>query len=70
MLAITAIACNSLLTGNSGVRALPDTVDVLRFPEMISGGDYPGPIPYGRRDYVNHNGFSDHYPIGMVLREG
>jgi len=63
------LASKPLLTGSPGIRALPDTVDVLRFPEMTSGGDYAAPIPYGRKDYVNPNGFSDHYPIGMVLRE-
>jgi hypothetical protein len=41
----------------------------VRFTEMVSGGDYPDPIRFGREDDANQNGFSDHYPISVVIDE-
>lgn len=54
------------------VRALPDSVKVERFPEMISGGAYPAPIRFGRPSSpssYDQSGYSDHYPISMTIRE-
>ncbi len=45
-------------------------VKVEMFDEMISGGRYPNPIAYGRpsqKSSYNPDGFSDHYPISMVI---
>lgn len=42
------------------------------FPEMISGGRYPNPIPFSRpseKSKFNPNGYSDHYPISVVIGE-
>jgi len=58
-----------LLTGRAGLIAQPESVQVERFPEMVSGGDYPDPIRFGRGDGVNRDGFSDHYPISVVVDE-
>jgi hypothetical protein len=58
-----------LLMGASGLKARPESVHAERFPEMVSGGDYPGPIRFGRGDNTNRDGFSDHYPISVVVDE-
>jgi hypothetical protein len=45
-------------------------VKVEMFEEMISGGRYPNPIAHGRpakKSNYNPDGFSDHYPISMVI---
>lgn len=58
-----------LLTGASGLKARPESVRVEQFPEMVSDGDYPDPIRFGRGDSVNLDGFSDHYPISVTIDE-
>jgi hypothetical protein len=45
---------------------------VEKFPEMITGGQYPDPIRFGRPSAGAFNpdtGFSDHYPVAMVVAE-
>ena len=47
-----------------------DSVKIEMFPEMISRGAYPAPIQFSRpAESLNENGFSDHYPISLVLIE-
>jgi hypothetical protein len=58
-----------LVTGAAGIRALTAAVDILQYPEMRGGGIYPVPIRFGRGNAMNRDGFSDHYPIAMQLRE-
>ncbi|TVR67591.1 MAG: endonuclease/exonuclease/phosphatase [Candidatus Competibacteraceae bacterium] len=58
-----------LVTGASGLTALRASVRVERFPEMVSGGTYPAPIRFGRGASANLAGFSDHYPISLVIDE-
>jgi hypothetical protein len=37
---------------------------------MVARGDYPHPIPFGGVGKpVNQAGFSDHFPISVVLEE-
>lgn len=57
-----------LLAGSLGLRARPQSAQVVRRPEMVSSG-YPDPIPFGRGGRVNRDGFSDHYPIEVVIDE-
>ena len=48
----------------------PDSAQVLRFPEMVSGGLYPAPRRFGRpSSTLDRDGYSDHYPIAVTLRE-
>lgn len=55
---------------SSPIRALPETVQVVRFAGMVDSGDYPKPVPFGGMGKpVNQNGFSDHFPVSMVVRE-
>jgi hypothetical protein len=56
-------------TGASGFKARLDAARVERFPEMVDAGDYPDPIRFGRGEGTNLQGFSDHYPISLVIDE-
>jgi len=58
-----------LLVRSSPVRVLPETADVVRPSRMTADGDYPHPIRYGRKDDVDPDGFSDHFPITVELEE-
>lgn len=54
----------------SPIRALAATAEIVRFAGMVNSGNYPAPIPFGGMgSVVNLNGFSDHFPIAMVVRE-
>jgi hypothetical protein len=60
----------NLLKTNSPVQVDLNSVRIHTFPEMVSPGLYPAPIIYGGMGKpVNPNGFSDHYPISIVVRE-
>jgi hypothetical protein len=64
------LANRNLVKENAPIRVLSDSVEVVRFPEMVSPGDYPKPIPFGGMGKpVNENGFSDHFPIAVTLIE-
>ncbi|MCB2231616.1 endonuclease/exonuclease/phosphatase [bacterium] len=70
------IVAKGLLTGNEGLQIKKAAdgsypVAVERFPEMVSDGDYPAPIRFGRPSAAgfNQNGFSDHYPISVLVSE-
>ena len=58
-----------LITGKSGIKADLDSAEVVMFPEMVDGGAYEKPVRFGRGTSPNLNGFSDHFPIVMRLRE-
>lgn len=63
------LASKGLLTGNSNFKVLFDSVEVVRFPEMVSKGAYPAPIRYGRGKSIEENGYSDHFPIAVQIEE-
>jgi len=63
------LASKGMLTGSSGITIKEDSVSVLRYPEMVSSGAYPTPIRFGRGSSLNRNGFSDHFPIALTLKE-
>ncbi len=56
-----------LLSGKSGMRAIPGSAEIYKLPDMISGGAYPSPIRFGRGNKINLNGYSDHLPICMKI---
>jgi predicted extracellular nuclease len=64
------LASKGILTGNSGFSILQDSTEIIMFPEMVSSGIYPDPVRFGKGSSVNLDGFSDHYPIGVRIREG
>lgn len=57
------------------VGTFPDgeKVHIEMLPEMVSSGRYPNPIRFGRpsskSSYHPETGYSDHYPISMILNE-
>ena len=64
------LANKNLLNDNSPIRVLQDTVQIVSFPEMLTKGQYPQPIPYGGMgDPVNPEGFSDHFPVAVTVQE-
>ncbi|MBK1632659.1 endonuclease/exonuclease/phosphatase [Thiohalocapsa halophila] len=63
------LVSKGLLTGASGFGARTGSVRVEQFPEMVDAGDYPDPIRFGRGDDANLGGYSDHYPISVVIDE-
>jgi hypothetical protein len=62
------LVSRGLVTGASGITALPETVEIVRFPEMIRPGEYAAPRRYGRGAGLDPAGFSDHFPVGVKLR--
>jgi len=63
------LVSKGLLTGNSKIQVINNSVEVVQFSEMVSSSTYPVPIRYGHKSDINHDGFSDHYPIAVRLRE-
>ncbi len=60
------------LDEDAPIQVKAGSVNVERFPEMTKPGDYPSPIKFGRPSSAsdfNPNGFSDHFPISVVLTE-
>lgn len=65
------LVSKGLLTGNSQITVMPDSVEIIRFPEMVRQGEYPAPIRFGRPSSdLNLEGFSDHFPISLKIKEG
>ncbi len=63
------LVSKGLLTGRSGLKVIDDTASVFMYPAMVSGGTYPTPLPFGDGDDHDQNGFSDHYPVTLRLKE-
>jgi predicted extracellular nuclease len=60
----------NMATQTAPIQAIPDSVEILRFPGMASTGTYPAPVAFGGLGKpVNTNGFSDHFPIAMTVQE-
>lgn len=64
------LANKNLLKDAGAIKIVPESVQVLRFPEMVDTGLYPKPIPFGGMGKaVNPNGFSDHFPVAVTVLE-
>jgi hypothetical protein len=61
------LVSKGLVTGNAGMRVLPGSVEVVAFPGMTDSKG--APIRFGKGASANPAGYSDHLPIGMVVRE-
>jgi len=60
----------NLVKENAPIRALLDSIQIVRFTEMVSTGGYPNPIRFGGMGKdINENGFSDHFPIAVTIVE-
>lgn len=63
------VSCG-FLQENAVFRVNEHSVTVIRFPEMLTRGLYPMPRRFGRPSAgLDLNGFSDHFPVGMVVTE-
>ena len=63
------LVSKGLIGRSSLLKVVQDSVEVVRFAEMVNQGTYPTPVPFGRKDKINLNGFSDHYPVAVQLTE-
>jgi Endonuclease/Exonuclease/phosphatase family len=60
----------NMISQASPIRARPDSVEIIRFPGMSAKNTYPAPVPFGGMGGpVNTDGYSDHFPIGMIAHE-
>lgn len=60
----------NMIGTEAGLRADPDSVEIVRFEGMARDGDYPGPKRYGgMRTVIDEDGYSDHFPIGLRVTE-
>lgn len=59
-----------IVNGRSGFRVVGESVRIEMFDRLASSGDYPAPVRFGRpSEKLNRDGFSDHYPVAMMLQE-
>jgi hypothetical protein len=64
------LANKNMIKGSSQIKVLPETVEILRYPEMVASGNYPTPVRFGGMGTtVNQNGFSDHFPVAIKVEE-
>lgn len=64
----------SLLNGERGLTVLDDTATIAALPQMVDHGVGEGPIRFGlpkgnAAANVNENGYSDHFPVTVTIRE-
>ncbi|MGH3366984.1 MAG: endonuclease/exonuclease/phosphatase family protein [Nocardioidaceae bacterium] len=60
----------NMCTLTSAIQAVPDSVELVRFPGMANTGTFPTPVPFGGMGKpVNTDGFADHFPIAMTVVE-
>jgi endonuclease/exonuclease/phosphatase family metal-dependent hydrolase len=54
----------------SKIRVIDNSVQIITFPEMMTG-KYKVPVNFGRpsENSLNENGFSDHFPISVTIKE-
>ena len=64
------LASRPLVERTAPIRVDPESVRIEAFPEMVGRGDYPAPRRFGRPSSgLDRTGFSDHFPISVVLHE-
>lgn len=68
------LVSKGLLVGNSPIKVKENTARMELFPEMVDHRVSYGPIRFGlpkgdARENVNIDGFSDHFPVSVVLEE-
>jgi len=59
---------------DSGFKLVTGSAGIIAFPEMVSEKKGEGPIRFGlpkgnAAKNVNRDGFSDHFPVGVTIRE-
>jgi hypothetical protein len=47
-----------------------DTLQIIQYDDMVTTSEYKKPLRFGRpSDKLDINGYSDHFPICLVLKE-
>jgi endonuclease/exonuclease/phosphatase family metal-dependent hydrolase len=60
----------NMATQDDPIKVQAGTVEIIRFPGMADTGTYPRPRPFGGMGKpVDETGFSDHFPIGVLVTE-
>lgn len=64
----------AMLNGRGAFSVLEETMRVEAFPEMISSSKNEGPIRFGLPrgnpgKNINQDGFSDHFPVSILIQE-
>lgn len=63
------LVSRGMLRRDAEIKPIRESVSVLRYPEMVKSG-YNAPKRFGRPSSgLDQDGFSDHYPIAVMLRE-
>lgn len=64
------VLVNRAMAQDGPLRVDAQSIEILRFPGMADGGDYPRPVPFGGVGHVaDTDGFSDHFPIAVRVTE-
>jgi len=64
------LASKALLRTTDPLRVVPESVAAMHVPEMRTSSRNPAPRRFGRpAQDLDRDGFSDHYPIVLTLRE-
>lgn len=64
------LASRGLIRRGAALSVDEGSVRIETFTEMVASGDYPAPVRFGRPSSgYDPDGFSDHFPISVVLRE-
>ncbi|TRD16608.1 endonuclease [Palleronia caenipelagi] len=68
------LAARALIDGKGPFHLCDDTAGLVLLPQMVSHRVSEGPLRFGlpKGDparHVNRNGFSDHFPVSVIIRE-
>jgi predicted extracellular nuclease len=64
------LANKNLIGDDRPIQAQMGSAEIVQFPEMVKKGNYRTPIPFGGMGKpINLQGFSDHFPIAMKVKE-
>lgn len=68
------LVSRALLTGDGPFKVLEETTRIEAYAEMVSSSKNQGPIRFGLSKgnavkNVDQDGFSDHFPVSVILRE-
>ncbi len=64
------LASRGLVKKGADIAVVPGSVHIEQPAGMVGTGKYPAPVRFGMPSKkVNLNGFSDHYPISVTLKE-
>ncbi len=64
------LANKALVVKKAPLRVVAESVGIVCFPDMIAAGEYSKPRPFGGMGKpVDPDGFSDHFPVCMLMEE-